>query len=46
MIYLYEDLLEPPLSLIVTNPTPADPSMQMIPTLGLTVCKYYLHWAT
>ena len=24
---------------------PGDPSIQIIPTLGPTVCKYYLHWA-
>ena len=22
-----------------------DPSIQIIPTLGPKVCKYYLHWA-
>ena len=24
---------------------PRDPSIQIMPTLGLRVCKYYLHWA-
>ena len=24
---------------------PRDPSIQIIPTLGPKVCKYYLHWA-
>ena len=24
---------------------PKDPSIQIIPTLGRKVCKYYLHWA-
>ena len=26
-------------------PYPGDPSMQRIPSLGLKVCKQYLHWA-
>ena len=24
---------------------PSDPSMQIMPTVGPEVCKYYLHWA-
>ena len=24
---------------------PRDPGIQIIPTLGPKVCKYYLHWA-
>ena len=24
---------------------PRDPSLPIIPTLGLKVCKYHLHWA-
>ena len=27
------------------NPYPKDPSIQIIPTLGPNVCRYYLHWA-
>ena len=26
-------------------PSSKDPSIQIIPTLGPKVCKYYLHWA-
>ena len=28
-----------------TKATPTDPCIQIIPTLGPKVCKYYLHWA-
>ena len=28
------------------NLNPRDPSIQIIPTLGPEVCKYYLHWAS
>ena len=28
------------------RPNPKDPSIQILPTLGPKLCKYYLHWAT
>ena len=38
--------LQHPGTFILTCFYPRDPSIQIIPTLGPKVCRYYLQWAT